>query len=60
MKIRPQKYHPLLDVFHSQDKTNTFSQYIASTLNEDIKNIHDTVLKMPNHHAYIQAHCQAR
>ncbi|MFT5756202.1 MAG: tryptophan halogenase [Alteromonadaceae bacterium] len=60
MKIRPQKYHPLLDVFHSQSLTNTFSQYIASTLNAEVKNIRATVLKMPNHHEYIQAHCQAR
>jgi tryptophan halogenase len=52
MKIRPQKYHPLLDAFHRQG--------LANTLSENVKNIRDTVLKMPNHHDYIQTHCQAR
>lgn len=51
MKIRPQKYHPLVDGFHSQ--------YLANTLNENIKNIRSTVLKMPNHQDYIQSHCPA-
>jgi tryptophan halogenase len=52
MNIRPLKYHPLLDGFHSQD--------LAKTLSENVKNIRATVLKMPNHYDYIQAHCQAR
>jgi len=51
MKIRPQKYHPLLDGFHRQG--------LANTLCENVKNIRETVMKMPNHHDYIQAHCQA-
>lgn len=49
MKIRPQKYHPLVDGFHSQN--------LANTLNDNIKDIRTTVLKMPNHHEYIQTHC---
>lgn len=52
MKIRPQKYHPLLDGFDSQ--------HLANTLSENIKNIRSTVLKMPSHHEFIQAHCQAQ
>jgi len=52
MKIRPQKYHPLLDAFHRQG--------LANTLNENVKNIRATVLKMPSHYDYIQAHCQVR
>ena len=51
MNIRPKKYHPLLDGFHRQG--------LANTLSENIKNIRETVLKMPNHHDYIQMHCQA-
>lgn len=51
MKIRPQKYHPLLDAFHQQD--------LAKTLTDNINNIHTTVLNMPIHHDYIQTHCPA-
>lgn len=51
MKIRPQKYHPLLDGFHRQG--------LANTLSENVKNIRATVLNMPNHYEYIKAHCQA-
>jgi tryptophan halogenase len=51
MKIRPQKHHPLLDAFSSQD--------LAKTLNDNVQTIQDTVLKMPSHHDYIQAHCPA-
>ncbi|MCJ8320889.1 MAG: tryptophan 7-halogenase [Colwellia sp.] len=51
MKIRPPKYHPLLDGFHRKD--------LANTLSENVKNIRATVLNMPNHYDYIQAHCQA-
>ncbi|MCO4798791.1 MAG: tryptophan 7-halogenase [Colwelliaceae bacterium] len=52
MKIRPEKYHPLINGFHQKS--------LANTLNENVKSIRDTVLKMPNHHEYIQKHCQAR
>ncbi|GAA0822639.1 tryptophan 7-halogenase [Colwellia asteriadis] len=52
MKIRPKKYHPLLDAFHQQDLTNT--------LTKNINDIRATVKQMPNHHEYIQTHCQAR
>jgi tryptophan halogenase len=52
MKIRPQKYHPLIDGFDSQ--------YLANTLSKYVKDIRATVLKMPNHHDYIQAHCQVK
>ena len=52
MKIRPQKYHPLLDAF---DKHS-----LANTLTENVQNIRATVMKMPGHHDYIQAHCPAQ
>ncbi|GHF01494.1 tryptophan halogenase family protein [Thalassotalea profundi] len=52
MKIRPKKYHPLLDAFHSEN--------LANTLNENVSTIRDTVLKMPKHYDYIQSHCQAQ
>lgn len=51
MKIRPRKHHPLIDGFHSQS--------LANTLSKNIEDIRATVLKMPNHHDYIQAHCPA-
>jgi tryptophan halogenase len=51
MNIRPQKYHPLIDGFDSQG--------LANTLNKNVENIRSTVLKMPIHYDYIQAHCQA-
>lgn len=51
MQIRPQKYHPLLDAFDSQS--------LATTLSNNVQTIRDTVIKMPNHHQYIQAHCPA-
>ena len=59
MNIRPLKYHALLDIFHSQGVTNTFGQHISKTLNENVNNIRATVLKIPNHHDYIQSHCPA-
>jgi tryptophan halogenase len=52
MKIRPQKHHPLVDGFHSQNLTNTLS--------ENIIDIRTTVLKMPNHNSYIQTHCPTK
>lgn len=52
MKIRPQKYHPLLDAF---DK-----QYLANILKQNVSDIRETVLKMPDHYDYIQAHCRAQ
>lgn len=51
MQIRPQKYHPLLDAFDSQS--------LGNTLSHNVQTIRETVLKMPKHHDYIQAHCQA-
>lgn len=51
MKIRPQKYHPLLDAFSSRD--------LANTLTENVKNIRSTVIEMPSHYDYIQANCRA-
>lgn len=51
MKIRPQKYHPLLDAFSRED--------LAATLNKNVQTIRDTVMLMPKHHDYIQAHCPA-
>lgn len=52
MKIRPQKYHPLIEGFDSHG--------LANTLNANVENIRSTVLKMPDHYDYIQANCQAR
>jgi tryptophan 7-halogenase len=52
MKIRPNTYHPLIGGFHRQD--------LANTLINNVKNIHETVLKMPNHFDYIQAHCPVK
>jgi tryptophan halogenase len=52
MKIRPEKYHPLVDGFHSQN--------LANTLHKNIEYIRATVLKMPNHHEYIQTNCPSR
>jgi tryptophan halogenase len=52
MNIRPQKYHPLLNGFHRQD--------LANTLTNNVNQIRETVLKMPNHHEYIQKHCPVR
>lgn len=52
MNIRPEKYHPLIDAFHQQG--------LAKTLNDNVNSIRDTVRQMPNHHDYIQTHCQAR
>lgn len=49
MKIRPQKYHPLVDGFHSQN--------LADTLNKNSADIRSTVLKMPDHYDYIQSNC---
>ena len=49
MKIRPRKHHPLVAGFHSQN--------LANTLTKNIEDIRATVLKMPNHHEYIQTHC---
>jgi tryptophan halogenase len=51
MKIRPKKYHPLLDAFHSQG--------LANTLNHNVNQIRNTVLQMPNHNDNIQTHCKA-
>jgi len=51
MHIRPQKYHPLLDAFDPQS--------LATTLSNNVQTIRATVLKMPNHHDYIQTHCAA-
>lgn len=52
MKIRPDKYHPLVDGFHSQN--------LANILHKNIEDIRATVLKMPNHHEYIQTNCPSR
>jgi tryptophan halogenase len=49
MKIRPNKYHPLVDSFCQQNLTQTLSN--------NIDNIFNTVMDMPNHHDYIQRHC---
>jgi tryptophan halogenase len=50
MKIRPRKYHPLIDGFDRQD--------LAKKMDGNVTDIKTTVLKIPNHHDYIRAHCQ--
>lgn len=52
MKIRPNKYHPLLDAFNRQD--------LARLLDENRQQIRAEVQKMPSHHDYLQTHCPAR
>lgn len=49
MKIRPKKYHPLMDAFDSQ--------YLAKLLQESMQNIYKTVVQMPTHSDYILQHC---
>lgn len=51
MKIRPEKYHPLIAAFQQQS--------LASTLNDNVQHIRETVMQMPKHHDYIQTHCQS-
>lgn len=52
MQLRPQKYHPLLDAFNTQD--------LARILNDNRQQILSQVQKMPSHDDYLQAHCPAR
>lgn len=52
MKMRPKKYHPLMDAFNSQQ--------LATLLREIEHSIYSTVEKMPSHGDYIQQHCAAR
>ncbi len=52
MQIRPQKYHPLVSGFDRQG--------LANTLTQNVSDIRATILKMPNHHEYIQRHCPVR
>ncbi|MDO6445993.1 tryptophan 7-halogenase [Colwellia sp. 1_MG-2023] len=51
MHIHSKKYHPLLDGFHTQD--------LANTLNKNVQEIRDMVMKMPSHHDFIQTNCPA-
>jgi tryptophan halogenase len=52
MKVRPKKYHPLMDAFDSQG--------LAKSLQESTQNIYNTVMQMPKHGDYIQQHCVAK
>lgn len=52
MKIRPKKYHPLMDAFDNQ--------YLAQSLQENMQNIYRTVAQMPTHSDYIQQHCAVK
>lgn len=51
MNIRPKKYHPLIDAFSEQ--------FLHKMMAENVSDIRDTVLKMPNHSVYINKHCSA-
>ena len=52
MKIRPKKYHPLMDAFESKA--------LAQLLQESKQNIQQTVMQMPTHSDYIQQHCAVK
>ncbi|QEI11067.1 tryptophan halogenase family protein [Cellvibrio japonicus] len=52
MKVRPKKYHPLMDAFDGQG--------LASTLQESAQSVYETVMQMPMHGDYIQQHCAAK
>ena len=49
MKLRPAKYHPLMDAFDRQ--------WLANSMQESVQAIANTVMQMPNHSDYIQRHC---
>ncbi len=51
MKIRPKKYHPLMDAFDSQ--------HLTMQLQKQAEHIRNTVMKMPRHGDYIRQHCRA-
>jgi tryptophan halogenase len=52
MKIRPKKYHPLMDAFNSMG--------LARSLQEGAENIRKTVAQMPEHSDYIQQFSAAK
>lgn len=52
MKVRPKKYHPLMDAFDSQ--------YLAQILKDSAQSVQKTVLKIPKHSDYIQQHCAVK
>ncbi len=49
MNIRPEKYHPLVDVLDSQK--------LAQSLSQGAKAIRDTVMKLPTHGDFLRQHC---
>jgi tryptophan 7-halogenase len=49
MKVRPKKYHPLMDAFDSHA--------LAKSMQENAKNIYTTVMQMPRHAEFIGQHC---
>lgn len=51
MKIRPRKYHPLMDAFDSD--------LLVRRLQERAQHIQNTVVKMPQHGDYLRQHCPA-
>jgi tryptophan halogenase len=52
MKVRPKKYHPLVDAFDEQ--------YVVTLMQESAHNVRDTVMKMPSHSDYIQQYCAVK
>lgn len=52
MKIRPKKYHPLMDAFDSH--------HLAKSLQENVQIIAKVVMQMPVHADYIQQHCAVK
>ncbi len=52
MNIRPAAYHPLMDGFNGANLVNS--------MKNNAHNIRNTVMKMPQHGEYIQAHCAVK
>src|SRR5690606_2009522 len=52
MKVRPKKYHPLIDAFNEQ--------YLAALMQESSRNVRETVINMPRHDDFIRQHCAVK
>lgn len=52
MKVRPKKYHPLMDAFESE--------YLKKLLQENAQAIRGAVEQMPKHGDYLRHHCNAK
>ena len=52
MKVRPKKYHPLVDAFDTQ--------HVANVMRESSRNVLETVMNMPRHDEFIRQHCAVK